>query len=214
MASAPLPRRRGGGNGHGDADVAHALRGAAIAVHRLATVWSEAGAVSALLDEGRAPLSPGDSDPTRPLEWVWEGVAVPREVIVHEHLTLLNNSLGGGVLEIVTAVLLMDGLLRVRPRWGQPRALRMLTIATFFLAIKGVSEASVTTTQCCNALAEHFPNLSVTRVVELEYACMRALDYRFPCGMDYTVFADAIFSVANEAVPNPRAAPPIQTWPE
>lgn len=139
---------------------------------------------------------------------------VPREVIVHEHLTLLNNSLGGGVLEIVTAVLLMDRLLRVRPQWGQPRALRMLTIATFFLAIKGVSEASVTTTQCCNALAEHFPDLSVPRVVKLEYACMRELGYRFPCGMDYTVFDDAIFSVANEAVPTPRAAPPIQTWPE
>lgn len=130
-----------------------------MAVHRLATVWSKNGVFSALLDEGCAPLSPGDFDPTRPLEWVWEGFAVPREAIVHEHLTLLNNSLRGGVLEIVTAVLLMDRLLRVRPRWGQSRALRMLTIATFFLAIKGVSDASVTTTQCCNALAEHFPHL-------------------------------------------------------
>ena len=181
-------------------------------MHRLATVWSEDGVVAKLLDEGHAPLSPGDLDATRPLEWVWAGFAVPRESIVHEHLALLNNSLGGGVLEIVTAVLLMDRLIRVRPRWGQPRALRMLTIATFCLAIKGVNEAIISTTQCCNALAEHFPNLSVKRVVKLEYACMRALDYRFPCGMDHTVFCDAIFSVANEAVPNPRTPPPIQTW--
>lgn len=197
----------------GDADVAHALVGAARAVHRLATEWSENGAVHEVLDEVHAPLSPGDLNPTRSIEWVWARGAVPRESVVHEHLTLLNHSLGGGVLEIVTAVLLMDRLIRVKPRWGQPRALRMFTVATFFLAIKGVSEASVTTTRCCDALAEHFPDLSVKRVVALEYKCMRALDYQFPCGMDYTVYADAIFGVANEAVTHPRTTPPIQSWP-
>ena len=209
MASAPLPRRPPP-EAPSDPDVAHALVGAARAVHRLAAVWREEGAVSALVDEAVTPLSAGSLEPERPIEWVWSLADVPPQSVILEHLHLLTETLGCEVLEIVTAVLLLDRLTRVRPTWVQVRALRMTTIVAFILAMKSVNEWILYTSECCEALAENFPNLSTARVGALEVAFMRLLDFRIPCGMEYTIYCEAIFDLANETEEATREAPQIQ----
>lgn len=190
-------------------EVAHAVRGAARAVHRLSGEWSAQGHMPARLDERRAPLSPDDLSEGRPVEWVWQGVALPPEQAMLEHVALINDRLMGGVSELVAAVLLMDRLTRARPQWVQPRGLRMVVIVATIVAHKLVRETVITTEDCCAALADLWPELCVARVGSVEYALMDALNWEIPVGQIYQIYADAVFNCHNETAPVPMAAPQI-----
>ena len=187
----------------------HAVRGAARAVHRLSGEWGTLGGMPARLDERRVPLSPNDLSEDRPVEWVWQGVALPPEQAMREHVALINNRMMGGVSELVVAALLMDRLTRARPRWVQPRGLRMVVIVTTIIAHKLVHETVITTEDCCGALADLWPDLCVARVGRMEYQLMDALGWNIPVGDVYQIYANAVFDCYNETAPAPMAAPQI-----
>lgn len=219
--SAPLAGAGGAGiePAHGHPDIEHALAGAGRAVHRLYQSESRPGPVPWRLNEQVIPLHSAphrasaderDDELLEPAAWPWMAAysfRVPLEPLLVQHYRFLMARLGGSVGELSLAILMVQRTLVAERTWGQARCLRMLVITCAILARKIVHEVEVSTTECCEALADLFPHLDSDRVGRMEWAIMRRIDWRIGTKDECQVFADALFDCANENADVQRAAP-------
>jgi len=153
-------------------------RGVADALWQLLeAVSSETPTLPALLDEHRIPLCADDS----PLVSVpWTVSEAPRRSDSHRFVLAVLDGLQMTPRCAVTAMVLLETLIRTRPDVFCPRSARPLVVASCVLAVKLTHDAEVLTNAVFEPLEDLLTGIGPVQCARMEEQVLHLLDWRVP----------------------------------
>ena len=161
-----------------DDPIATLWRGVADALWQLLeSVSSETPTLPALLDEHRVPLCACDS----PFVSVpWTVAEAPRQHDARRFAVAVLDGLEMTPRCAVTAVVLLETLIRTRPGVFCPRSARPLVVACCVLALKFTLDAEVLTNAVFEPLEDLLTGIGPRECAAMEEQVLRLLDWRLP----------------------------------